>query len=544
MNVSRFWALAAFIAIAILSLAVGGWLRINYAPEWMALDTTQHPPVMRPFAAEADCYSQLARVQRILHGQGLIQNHFTVENWPEGLTPSTTAPFDYAILLLYAPLALFTKYPLDWAGALISPALWITLVFFWMLIRSREFNLAGRALLLMGAAALPAFLWATACGRPRHQSLILALMAMGLTAEYERWQIELTPKRAWNIFAGIVWGLACWTSLFEPTLVVVCLIVFNLTVRRKENFAFLVSFGAVMLVAFALEGTHTLTASKLLVWPPVEYQAALTNWLGTIPEVKAMDFRTTMKEMTLLVLLMPIVLWRLWARGIMNKTDGLMVLLALVLTTLAIMQRRWLYYGSLAELFLLARYFQAAPTRWLRLVIVGLFLAGMWDADDQELHDQAGLPPNQPTPHLVQNSESISGAGGIMAPWWISPGLLYFSRQPIVSGSSHCGISGIEASAKFFTTTSWADAELILQQHKVRWIVVWDDRDIHNGQQFILPLLNSSLGILGRPQIEDDEKGSSTVAQLLITDHYIPTAIHLRAITPNLKLYEYLPSGG
>ena len=63
------------------------------------------PPAIRPWAVEADCYSQLARVQRILHGQGLIQNHFKVENWPEGLTPSTTAPFDYVILLLYAPLS-------------------------------------------------------------------------------------------------------------------------------------------------------------------------------------------------------------------------------------------------------------------------------------------------------------------------------------------------------------------------------------------------------------------------------------------------------
>jgi hypothetical protein len=513
---------------------VGGWLRVNYAPEWMALDATQRPPAMRPFAVEADCYSQLARVQRILHGQGLIQNHFTVENWPEGLTPSTTAPFDYAILLLYAPLALFTKYPLDWAGALVSPALWGALVLFWMLIRSREFNLAGRAVLLMGSAALPAFLWATACGRPRHQSLILALMAIGLTAEYERWQIELTPKRAWNIFAGIIWGLACWTSLFEPTLVVVCLIVFNLIVRRKENFAFLVSFGAVMLVALLLEGVH-------IFIPPPEYHEVLLRWWATIGEVQPVtSWDGLFQRATLLILLVPIIIWRLWARGIMNKTDGLIVILALLLTVLAILQNRWSYYASLASLILLARYFQNAPMRWTRLVAIGLFVAGMWDADDKEFAHHAQLPPNQPSPQLVQISQSISGEGAIMAPWWISPGLLYFSGHPIVSGSSHCGISGIEASAKFFTATSWADAELILQQRKVRWIVVWDD------PAYEFPLLNTSFGMLGLPAVTDDAKGNadSTVAQLLITDHYIPTAIHLRAITPNLKLYEYLPDGG
>jgi len=532
-NFSRVWAVVAFVAIAILSLAVGSWLRVNYAPEWMALDATQHPAAMRPFAVEADCYSQLARVQRILDGQGLIQNHFTVENWPEGLTPSTTAPFDYAILLLYAPLALFTKYPLDWAGALISPALWVVLVLFWMFFRSREFNLAGRAVLLMGSAALPAFLWATACGRPRHQSLILALMAIGLTAEYERWQIELTSKRAWNIFAGVVWGLACWTSLFEPTLVVGCLILFNLVVRRKENFAFLVSFGVVMLVALILEGWH-------IYYPPAQYHEVLLRWLATIAEVQSVNFAGMMQGMTLLVLLLPLIIWKLRAPEGFNKTDVLVILLTVLLTVLAVVQRRWLYYASLAELMLLARYFQAAPTRWPRLVVLGLCLAGMADADENEFESHAHLPPNQPSPQLVQISQSISGVGGIMAPWWISPGLLYFSGQPIVSGSSHCGISGIEASAKFFTATSWADAELILQQRKVRWIVVWDD------PAYEYPLLRTSLGMLGLPEVSEDAKGNADtmVGQLLITDHYLPTAIHLRAVTPNLKLYEFTPEGG
>ena len=98
-------------------------------------------------------------------------------------------------------------------------------------------------------------------------------------------------------------------------------------------------------------------------------------------------------------------------------------------------------------------------------------------------------------------------------------------------------------SAKFFTTTSWADAELILHERKVRWIVVWDDRAVYRGQQFVLPLLNSSLALLGQPQIDEDEKASPTVAQLLINDRYLPTAIQLRVVTANLKLYEYVPDG-
>lgn len=537
-NLSSYKALAAFFVLALACLALGGWLRAISAPEWMSPDTTQHPPTMRPWQTEADCYSQMARVQRILAGQGLIQNHFTVENWPEGLTPSTTAPFDYVILLLYAPLKLFTTHPLDWAGALVSPALWVGLVLFWMLFRSREFNLAGRAIFFIGSTALPAFIWATACGRPRHQSLILALMAVGLTAEYERWQIELTPKRAWNIFAGIIWGLACWTSLFEPSVVFLALVLFNLIARRRENFAFLVSFGVVMLVAFALEGTHTLTASALLLHPPPEYQAALVNWLSTIAEVRPDSFGVMMHQMTLIFLALPLLAWRLWPRSNGNKTDAFLILLTFLLIILAFLQGRWIYYASLGELFLIVRYYQIAPARWTKLVVLGVFLIGLADADYEQIKGHAGMPPNQPSLEMAQIARAINQPGGIMAPWWLSPGLLYFSGQPIVSGSSHCGIAGIVASAKFFSANSWADAESVLRERKVRWIVVWDD------PIYVYPLLNTSLGILGQPALTDDsaQVAEATMSQVLIEDRDVPSWLRLRGVTPQMKLYEYVPN--
>ena len=540
MNLSRWWIIAAFVALGLVCLVLGGWLRAVYSPEWTSPDTTQQPPALRPWAVEADCYSQLARVQRILQGRGLIQNHFTVENWPEGLIPSTTAPFDYVILLLYAPLTLFTRHPLDWAGALVSPALWAGLVFFWMLFRSREFNLAGRVVFLIGSAALPAFIWATACGRPRHQSLILALMAMGLTAEYERWQIELTPKRAWNIFAGIVWGLACWTSLFEPAVVVIVLVLFNLIVRRRENPAFLASFGTVVLAMMLLEGGHIFSNIFNIYSLTPEYRRYALNWLGTIAEVQPVDFAGMMQRMTLILLILPVLAWRLWPRAhgnAGNTTDALLILLTLLLTILTTLQSRWIYYASLGELFLIVRYFQIAPMRWTRLVVLLIFLIGLADADYTQIEGHAGAPANQPSLQLAEISRAIDQPGGIMAPWWLSPGLLYFSGQPIVSGSSHCGISGIVASAKFYTATSWAEAERILQERRVRWIVVFDD------SIYEYPLLNTSRGILGLPYISDDAKddADSTVAQLLISDQYLPTSFHLRGVTAQLKLYEYEP---
>lgn len=537
---NRSASLFLFIVVALAAILIGGWLRTAYAPEWWPQPTKLG---LRPFPVEADCYSQLARVRRILDGEGLVQNHFTVENWPQGLIPSTTAPFDYAILALYAPLAPFTHYPLDWAGALVSPVLWLALVAFWIFFRSRMFHRVARGALLVGLAFIPALIWATAFGRPRHQSLILGLMAVVLTAEYERW--EKDAARGWHIAAGILWGLLCWTSLYEPLLVIIVLVAFNLIVRRRETAPFGISFGIVMLLALIVEGVHVFI-------PPPEARFALTNWLQFIAEMRGMTFHQFFNAITfsgspetslwstcsfLFLLAIPWMAYRLWRER--NLCDRFMMGLAILLATLAFHQSRWLPYASLAELFIVARYFQIKPFVWPRLLLAVIFCVNAVLANYIQVGAGKAAPPNQPSLELSQLAHSIDQPGGILAPWWISPGLLYFSGQPIVSGSSHCGISGIVASAEFFATTSWTDADTILQKRKVRWIVVWDE------PKYQYPLLASSQEILGQPVSTDENKGvaDATIAQILITDRDVPDNLQLRAVTEHLKLYEVLGTG-
>jgi hypothetical protein len=97
------------------------------------------------------------------------------------------------------------------------------------------------------------------------------------------------------------------------------------------------------------------------------------------------------------------------------------------------------------------------------------------------------------------------------------------------------------ASAKFFAATSWVDAERILRERQVRWIVVYDD-PVYDEYS----LLNNSRGILGLPSYSDDDRkeAEATVAQVLIEDQDLPTAMHLRSVMPQLKLYEYVPDAG
>jgi hypothetical protein len=543
-RVNRPASLTLFLGVVLVAVLVGGWLRTAYAPEWRPTAT---PLGLRPWAVEADCYSQLARVQRILRGQGLVQNHFTVENWPEGLTPSTTAPFDYVILALWVPLALITPYPLDWAGALVSPVLALALAAFWTFFRSRCCQRTGRAALIVGLALIPGLVWATAFGRPRHQSLILALLAVALTAEYERW--EKDAPRAWNIAAGIAWGLACWTSLYEPLLLVLLLIVYNLAVRRRESPAFAISFGAVLLLALAIEGIHVYV-------PPPEVRPVLSNWLQFIAEMRGMDFPQFADSITfssafssptfslaevgsflMLVALPAMAVWLWCAR---NTVDRLVTGLTVVLCCCALYQQRWLPYAMLGELFCVTRFFQLMPNRWVRGALAVLVLLNVAVANWAQVRGAASVPANQPSPELARLSRAIDAPGGIMAPWWLSPGLLYFSGQPIVSGSSHCGITGIAASAEFYTSTSWDDAMAILQQRKVRWVVVWDE------PTYVYPLLGSSQEILGLAPSTDKEPGDAdaTIAQRLVTDQHVPDdLLQLRAVTPHFKLYEVVGAG-
>jgi asparagine N-glycosylation enzyme membrane subunit Stt3 len=539
--VNRHVSLLLFLVIVVGTTMAGGWLRLNFAQEWWPQPAAHG---LRPFPVEADCYSQLARVQRILDGGKLIQNHFTVENWPKGLIPSTTAPFDYIILALRAPLTFFTAYPLDWAGALVSPVLWIALLLFWIFFRSRAFNRAGRAALVAGVALVPVLIWATAFGRPRHQSLILGLLAVLFTAEYERW--EKGAARGWHIAAGVLWGLICWTSLYEPLFVVVCLVAFNLIVRRRETPAFGISFGVVMLLALLVEGVHVFI-------PPPEAHFVLTNWLQFIAEMQGMTPYEFFNAITfsgapemswwgtgsfLFLLALPWIAFCLWKKK--DPTDRFLMGLAIVLALFALYQRRWLPYASLAEVFLVARFFQMAPLQWMRVALAVVFFADAALAGLIFIAVSRMQPPNQPSAELARLAGSIDEPGGILAPWWLSPGLLYFSGQPIVSGSSHCGISGIAASAEFYATTSWVAADTILQQRQVRWVVVWDE------PKYQYPLLASSQEILGQPVSTDKDPGdaTSTIVQILIDDRDLPDNIRLRAVTQHLKLYEVVDSGG
>jgi len=74
----------------------------------------------------------------------------------------------------------------------------------------------------------------------------------------------------------------------------------------------------------------------------------------------------------------------------------------------------------------------------------------------------------------------------LLAPWWLSPSIAYWSGQPGIAGSSHESLDGIADSARFFLCDDWQKARQILQNHKVEWIFAYDSERVTQNSASIL----------------------------------------------------------
>ena len=152
-----------FVEIAILSALILATRCANYQDVFIAGNI---------YFVDADCYARMTRVQMCDVSPGLIVRHHAFENFPEGTTPHTTAPFDYLILalsmLIVAARPAVAPYHFDLAGAFISPLLallggW----FLWWWSRRMQFRY--RWVMLIIYAISPILVHGTDLGRPDHQ---------------------------------------------------------------------------------------------------------------------------------------------------------------------------------------------------------------------------------------------------------------------------------------------------------------------------------------------------------------------------------------
>lgn len=426
---------------------------------------------------DADCYSRMTRVLRVMEKPFSSIRYHDFENAPIGVHPHTTATMDLVIAGLAKAIAigasLDTRQAADLAGAYISPllgALLIAFLWWW----SWRLNLPYRNALLLIVAVSPILVHGFLLGRPDHQSLVLLLVGIALAAEIGLWKQD---SNGWKYLSAAAWGLALWTSLFEPLILLLATLGCRVLVQggraaSVRHWPSVAVFVGILIFALAFDGWR---------FRPGETTGEVFNrWAQTIGELNHPGF-TSLFQWT--GFLLPIVPVLLILRFTKEKCRICLAMALLVLLTigLTLWYARWGYFLALVFAMSLPMAFSTIPWRpavWAVFLISLWPMAKEWDRqffDDKSAERRAetraeGAMLRQIAEHI--NKADLGGkTGTVMAPWWISPSIAYWSGLPCVAGSSHQSLPGIVDSAKFYLSTSRVQAEEILKERRVEWVI-------------------------------------------------------------------------
>ena len=484
------------------------------------------------YFADADCYARMTRVQMCNATPGLIVRHHAFENFPQGTTPHTTAPFDYLILGLSLLLKPFTVHALDFAGAFVSPLVALLGAWFlWWWSRRMQFRYRWAMLILY--AISPILVHGTELGRPDHQSLLIVLIAVAICAEWSFQDVQANCLaksldldggletaapcsqidairesrialhiRVCAMISAAAWALAIWVSAYEPLVLFLIAVTTTFLVNRRSLFGRdrrvgWILFAAIIAIALLIE--RRIPSLSILHPDPI-----FKNWSRTIGELAHVSPANPvwLRWCGYLLLVAPFLIWM----NVRTRIDAApsprragsgraLPIYALLIATyfLTISQVRWGYFFAL--LFALALPVLLAPIKsaaavWIAFALSSFPMLRDWDKR---------LWPNetQLAARVERRSESAQlrdlalrlqsyDVHPFLAPWWLSPSIAYWSGQPGVAGSSHESLNGIEDSARFFLSDDFQKAREILQNHRVAWVFAYDSDRVAQNSAAIL----------------------------------------------------------
>jgi hypothetical protein len=488
-----------FVELAILTALILATRCANYQDVFVAGNI---------YFVDADCYARMTRVQMCDARPGLIVRHHAFENFPQGTTPHTTAPFDYLILGLSLLLKPITAHALDLAGSFMSPLLallggW----FLWWWSRRMQFRY--RWVMLILYAISPILVHGTELGRPDHQSLSMLLVTIAICAE---WSLQtkaadtVAPPEhnRWSIVSGPAWALAIWVSAYEPLVLFLIVIATTFLVNPRALFgrdrrAGWILFAAVIAIALLIEGR--IPSSSILHPDPI-----FKSWSVTIGELAHVSPANPvwLRWCGYLLLVAPFLIWM----NIRTRRDGahpfdfaqsrlgraLPVYVLLFATyLLTIWQARWAYFFVL--IFAVALPDLLAPAKspaavWIAFVLSIFPILRDWDERlwPNETQLAARVERRNESAQLRELALNLQSRDvhPFLAPWWLSPSIAYWSGQPGVAGSSHESLNGIADSARFFLSEDLQQAREILQKHRAAWVCAYDSDRVAQNSAAIL----------------------------------------------------------
>ena len=488
-----------FVELAILTALILATRCANYQDVFVAGNI---------YFVDADCYARMTRVQMCDARPGLIVRHHAFENFPQGTTPHTTAPFDYLILGLSLLLKPITAHALDLAGSFVSPLLallggW----FLWWWSRRMQFR--HRWVMLGLYAISPILVHGTELGRPDHQSLSMLLVTIAICAE---WSLQtkaadtVAPPEhnRWSIVSGPAWALAIWVSAYEPLVLFLIVIATTFLVNPRALFgrdrrAGWILFAAVIGIALLIEGR--IPSSSILHPDPI-----FESWSVTIGELAHVSPANPvwLRWCGYLLLVAPFLIWMNmrtrrdgahpfdFAQGRLGRALPVYVLL-FATYLLTIWQARWAYFFVLIFAVALPALLAPAKSRaavWIAFVLSIFPILRDWDERlwPNETQLAARVERRNESAQLRELALNLQSPDvhPFLAPWWLSPSIAYWSGQPGVAGSSHESLNGIADSARFFLSEDLQQAREILQKHRVAWVCAYDSDRVAQNSAAIL----------------------------------------------------------
>lgn len=438
------------------------------------------------YFTDGDCYARMTRV-RMIESEGLhsIRSH-AFENFPDGTTPHTTMPLDALIAGLSQILRPFLSNHLSMAGAWISPLLGLSLLAF-LSAWSFRMRLPYRRAMLLLIAVSPILAHGFQIGRPDHQSLLLFLIAVAIAAEVS---IALQRGRAWVFVSASAWALGLWVSLFEPLILLVMVLgtrggLLIFMPRLRSNFRKAIGpvglFFALLAAAFVIDG-----------WRAAAFHPAFDRWAQNIGELLSTTPSVLFGWCGWLIVFLPLLLaWRF--RRDREIAGWVFFVPILVTAGLALHHARWGYFVALFCAMAMPWALSAQRRCWVAWIafVVSLWpiasewertlypTDAVWRARAENLADAVALRDA-----AIRLRELPQG--GVMAPWWFCPAIVWWSGQPCIGGSSHQSLPGVVDSCEFYLSESPEKAEAILASHQIRYIFAYEpDRMISNSAQIL-----------------------------------------------------------
>lgn len=515
----------SFLVVLLLVVCASGVIRFHNITEVLVAG--------RVYFVDADCYSRMSRARIVAGSPGLVVGRQMFENWPEGVVSHASSPMDYSIVGLerlirrcwpeQGRLSVLRSSTLDLAGALVSPLFGVLFCAFLCFWASGIETEPGRRLQLWWcipilAAVSPPLVHATLLGRPDHQSLLLALLAVAIGAEQ---RLEKFSSSRWAWVGGFAWGGALWVSFYEPLVLLslssalsLCFWPAGWRVKLRLRWG----VGILAPLVFGVLVDHL-----KIVTPSPHSMEFLKRWGATIGELQPLASLSNLSEWAgHLLWLSPVSVFL--ARG-RNRRGGLGWILLLCFTVMLVRwQIRWSPYFVLVFLFVLPQVLALAPSR---LVGGMAFFFAMhplladWESrlfPEARISEQRYMDRSERiNARLVAERMISSSCEPFIAVWWLSPCLSYWSGQPAVAGSGHEGIDGIMDSARFFLSTDPAVAREILVRRGVCTVVASDSARAVENSALLLGVLPDEKPLAERLWQPDPGPGWGLVGESNVT---------------------------